>query len=427
MEGRLDYTFSMDSERPGQEEFYYITQSIDNGLAHAPALKFDVPPHDTDYTDGSEMYLKLVFMVMDSKGETLKSDDKVFLCNGAFGNFFSDCNVELNHHRLPAVTEVPYTSFLVNTLGTTKRYRDDLLDTISHTTTPSEGAPKITASSPKTNLINISQSREVTMYGKIPSDFLGSCGEPIPNNVRITISLQRNHENFILGHDDATKEYKIKLLKCTLFVKRIRMNTAAQNVLDGSIARGGFLKYRRLSTMMQPVHKGSLSHGWFNVFHGRVPSRIFFGLVKQLSHVGALNYYPMFFDTAGVSDVAFLVNGRHVMVESYKPTFRYIGDTATWNTSDITGPLLGLYQALGGFKNQDLGIGPREWINGMAIYATKLPHYDSSMATKMGSFDIQLAFSKPLSENYVLIAMGEFDHALEFEGPERKFSTVDLT
>ncbi len=428
---RLNYHFDVDEEQAGAEKYYYISQSIHQGL-NAHILEFDIAPHETDYTDGSEMYLKLVFNVTDKQGKDIKADDGVMLCNGALGNFFSQCEVELNNYKLPAVQDPAYSSFLTNVLGSTPQYRDGVLNTIALTKLPMANESNITGINQvfqRDNKASIAESKEVTLRGQVPSDFLATCAQLIPNNVHIRIRLQRAEDNFILGHQDATKEYKINLLKCTLFTKRVRFNDAGAGLLERSLGENGLLKYQRLHTVTDTIPHGRLYHTYSNVYHnGRLPSRVFVGLIKEAAFTGTLNYYPMFFETAGVSSMDFLVDGTHIMLEPYEPTFTY--EAALLNAdpddekSDVSGPVLGLFQALEGFAHRGSThnvIGAREWLRGFSIYAATLPCHGCNYSSN-GSFNVDIKFAKPLKGNHRLMVFGEFENVLEVMGPQREFS-----
>lgn len=437
MSERLNYHFNVDPDVPGQLEEYTQSITIDNGLkGSSNNIRFTVPPHDTDCTDGSEMDLELVFNVTDEDGTALDDSDDVFLCNGAFGNFFSQINVSLNGHPLPPVTEAAYTAFLVDRLGSSKAYRKSVLYPLGFTGKSLETHSAITGLNQISygdNKKKVANSKDVRLSGRIASDFLATCAHLIPNKVAMELSLIRNRDSFILGSSEAKKSYKINLKECTLGVKRVRLNPAGQELLEKSLATSGHLKYQRLSTRVQTVSLGSQSFRWNNIFHSsQLPSRVFVGLVNQKSYMGQLDYYPMFFESANVSSVRFLVDGREILPKPYQPKFKYVtrgdgGRALDHDNCEVSSPMRGLSKALGTFSNRatTVGLTEFEWLAGLSVYAATLPAY-GGMETPKGCLDVVIDFSPHIGPgSYVCLVMGEFDKVLEIKGPERSVTVTD--
>ena len=438
---RLNYHFSSGEHEAGLMESYYVPHTIDTGLSTANSLFFSVPPHDTDLTDGAATYLKLGFNVTAPDGAPLKVElfpgmsvntfegVPLGLCNGAFGNFFSSINLSLNGFPLPPVTEAPYTAFMVDIMGSGMGYQRNFLSAASGTSAYMSRTSKmgeLTWFPEMTFSKGLQEGMDHVLYGRLASDFLMTSSQLIPNNVRLDLTLSRQHTNFILGCQVTKVPIRLNLKEATLFVKRVRLNAAGMNLVNSSLASRGFLKYQRLITQVMPVPKASI-YRWPNIWStSQLPTRIFFGVVRQDSYQGVLDRQPMFFETANVARVRVVVNGRDILPEPFSPTITY--EEADPNKVDrqrsrAVGPIMGLSRALDLLTNRDAtqGISQEQWLEGYAIYAAELPHYGSA-ARLMGTVDIVIEFKEAPKTEYVCVAMAEFDQTLEVTGSQRSFN-----
>ena len=438
---RLNYRFSSNEDAAGQLESYYVPYTLDMGLSTANTVFFSIPPSE-DMTDGASTYMKLVFNVTKADGMPIEGPDfakmagtteqpilPLALCNGAFGNFWSQINVSLNGFPLPPVTEASYTAFLVDVMGSGWAYRRNFLEPASGLTNYIEFQSKITADTflgTPTASQRLATSNDVELYGRITSDFLMTSSQLIPDNVRIDISLARQNSNFLLAAPFMNHDLRLNLKEATLFVKRVRLNPAARTLVNNSLATRGFLRYQRLDCKAMPVPKAK-SYRWPNVWHtSDLPSRIFFGLVKSLSYHGSVKHQPMFFETANMHSVRVAVNGREILPETIKPQLEYLSGALVEQVdvakSQVLGPLMAMHRALDLITNRDsaIGITQQDWMRGYAIYAVDLPNYGSNK-TNPGTVDIMMEFKKAPTVDLMAIAMSESIQNIQVSGPERTF------
>ncbi len=191
---------------------------------------------------------------------------------------------------------------------------------------------------------------------------------------------------------------------------------------------------------VMPVSKSSIFR-WANIWPSNcLPSRVFFGLVNAASYRGDLKRKSLYFETGGVQKVRVLVNGREILPEPIvnhiksleaddknleaDPTLGRKGDVVLQSTQAL-GAVMAMTRALELLDNRDAsqGIPQDDWITGHAIYAVDLPGYGSN-SPKNGDIDIVMEFKGAPSEQYVAVAMGEFNEILACSGPERAISAA---
>ena len=210
------------------------------------------------------------------------------------------------------------------------------------------------------------------------------------------------------------------------------MNHAADTLINAALFQQGHLKYQRLANRTYQIPIGSKTFRWNNIFNsGQLPSRVFMGIVSQRAYFGEIHTYPMFFESVDVSSVRFLVDGREILSEPYKPTFKYIEEGPYKRVddvlSDVTGPYRGLMKTLGVYSDStsNPSLTADEWMRGLCIYGVTLPSY-GGMETPKGSFNVAIEFNGHLQMPHMCVVMGEFDRIIDVKGPERSIIVRDL-
>lgn len=424
MEDRLNYKFLCGNESddvPGVEGSFYTCNTVSQNI-DGSSVKLHIPPLPNHFMDTSEFYIKVALQVTKPDGTYLPVMDDpptganidVFPLAGFLNNLWSQCNIRLNGQPLPAGNDYPYIAQLFGILGTSKSVREKVLQTLSggmldpghgSVITPSDASLNISA------IDSIAGSRELILYGRIHSDFLVTLAQLLPDNVELDIELIRGRDSFALGSANPNADFRIKLNAVTLFVKRVEFNKAAQNVLRPIVDNGVHLKYLRYQSRVMFVSKDSSTFNWGNVFSGGpLPKRVFFFLVDQSSYSGSIDRRPTYCETAGLNELRFLVDGRDLMPEPYRPDF--IDDIVG---SDVKGPLLGLNSVIGVFHNQSdsqAATGDLDMLQGVMIYAANL-HHSVSNKQKLGSLDVSVSFQTPTPRSYTAICIGEFNQCLK--------------
>lgn len=438
MTDKLNYTFACGGEQvdePGVDKTYYSTVTVSQNI-DGSSVQLHVPPVPNHFLDTSEFYIRVALQVVNRDGTYIGGASEVaadawhdvFPLGGFLNNLWSQCNIRLNGVPLPPTTDYPYVAQLVDLLGTKQSLRDNLLNKISGGVVDTDVTSLITEEQAQMytmKSLSISGSKETVLYGRIQSGFLLSLAQLLPDNVELDIELTRGKDSFALGSANPAADYRIKLNSLTLFVKRVEFNNSAHNILRSVMAKDIHLKYQRFHSRVMYVPRDSRTFTWGNLFAGVLPRRAFFMLVDQSSYSGAINRRGTYCEAANVSEVRFLVDGRDILPEPYRPKIETIGDQVSMD-SDVSCVILGLHSVMGSFFKRDLdgpSIGVGDMQSGLLIYPVLLPRHQANQSSPPGSMDISVTFNANTLRSYTAICIGEFDQCIKVT-PAREITLV---
>ena len=429
MNDKLNYGFTCGDagadEKPGVDKAYYSAITVTQNTNGSNVL-LHVPPIPNQFLDPNEFYIRVAVQIVNADGTNIPSVGgepgvDVFPLTGFLNNLWSQVSVRLNGTVLPPTTDYPYVALLLSLLGTSSQAMDTAVRPLSYGIQDNDATSVITQEQSQNYplaMAAIADSKEFVLYGRLHCGFLVTLAQLIPDTMSLDIELTRSRDTFPLGSANPNAEYRIKLNSFTLFTKRIEFNDKAHKVLRSLLSREqAFLKYQRYQSRVMYVPKDSRTFNWGNVFSGSsLPKRIFFMLVDQSSYSGAINRRPTFCETADVGEVRFLVDGRDILPEPYRPRFFKVGDSDKISrSSDIKSVILGLQIACGNYfepVKQWPGMSTMEMIYGSMIYASRLPNYERDGAAA-GTLDIAVVFNTNAHRSYTAICIGEFDQCLK--------------
>ncbi len=227
--------------------------------------------------------------------------------------------------------------------------------------------------------------------------------------------LQRNAPKFVLMQP-AAKEYKIKFTEAVLNIRQLRVSPEVtlshrKLVKDNKPLRYPILQtegtYFTIASQMTSITKS-------NVIVGRLPSRIFIGLVLNKSFSGDWGTNPLYFERANLTQIALTINGQaatnspiHVnykeaevdAIEGYKSLYEVTGNTFTNGGLDLS---LAEYEE-GGFN-----------LYGFKLYQNfeELTYFTK---VRNGSVNVSMTFASPLSETMSVIVVYEHQHIVDID------------
>ena len=150
---------------------------------------------------------------------------------------------------------------------------------------------------------------------------LSTLRKVIPPNVKITITLQRNSDEFCLLSPKTADDYKIELdgLKITLkkYIVSHAIEAMYENALKGE--KKALLPMDRslLKTYTKQTGTSDLSH--YNIISGRqLPEQILVAIVDESAHRGNINKNPFNFKDFDLKEASLVVNGVHEPSELYR-------------------------------------------------------------------------------------------------------------
>jgi hypothetical protein len=420
MADRFKYQFAEDSSAPDLESSGYQRYTLDKGINSAGAVSFIVDGHHEAFIDPRQCYLKTVFRVVKGNGDTLPPDAQVFLTDCEGINLWQQVGITLNNTPIPPGNDYPYVAKITALLGTSGDHRSTVMGELAGFRMNPLGSSLVSLGPPTMHLMgiaNVANSAECCVYDKIYSDFLNSCVQLLPNRMQLGITLTRAKDSMVLASLDGDEDYKVEVMSCSLFVKRVYPNPAAKVVLDSALAEGGKLHYRRLQAVALPCAKGSRSWSWHNCFNGVAPRRAFMALINQESYYGSFQRMSNYLETAQVSTVRFSLDGREILPEPYHMEYKYTPDgMVDAEGSDVKSPFHGLTMVSGALFQpySELGLSKDEFLRGATIYAVDLAHSETAGPTQ-GSFDVSIEFASGLAEPMTVLVIGEYPKTLVFD------------
>ena len=416
----LNYHFSSPHDEPDIDFSNYQQFTIDKGINSSQSVQFLVEGHEESLIDLSQTFLKTTFRIVKDDGSTLPATASVFPTESYGVSLWSQASVSLNNAPLAPTNDYPYTGHVMELVGASPEARGMVQKTIGGFQMPNYKGSQIKFALKGSYLAaknTFKQSKPVTIYNRIYSDFMTSCSQYLPNKMQLGITLTRSKDAFVLGTDGNSAAFKIDIMAVSLYVKRVYLNKPARLMLESSLSNGGKLQYQRLQTVVYPCAKGSQSWNWHNCFSGLVPRRVFLVLVSQEAYYGSLKRTSMYLESGGVSSVRFCVDGREVMAEPYSSSFSYDADgKVDTDKSNATSAYAGFTRTIGCFSapRDYMGVEYKNYIDGSTIFGVALDHAASPRPIP-GSFDAHIDFSVPTTEAYMVIMVGEYPKTIAFD------------
>ena len=194
-------------------------------------LEFTIPGSGDEYTDLSQTYLHVECKVENSNGTNLVADKVIAPVNLLFYSLFSQCDIKWNDTLVTASSNmytyrcifeilVNYGPDALNSLYQSAFFHKDTAGNLdSLTVLP--GASDVDV--PKYNYgfhkrcSLVKESQVISLMGRLHGDILFQ-DRYLINNVEMKIRLSRNKHSFCLMGD--TNDYRLNLLKATLFVRK---------------------------------------------------------------------------------------------------------------------------------------------------------------------------------------------------------------
>jgi hypothetical protein len=411
------------------ERTFYIRQTLDRGLNQAGAFRFLIPADGSAFTDLNATYLKVKFRVIRSDGSKLDSTDAVFLGPGSLQALFSSCEVLVNGSTVSITNNYSYAGTLASYVGCSKVAREDIWSELSGGWTPQFPSSKITPSDSAffvKPIQGVAMSREVTLTGRVLSDFLMSCSQLALPNMALEVVLNRAPDSFALCSvsEDTTRRYKMDFSSASLFVRRVRMGQATMTRTMQSISGGdgGMLRCNRLSSIVTQVPDGALSFSFNNVYSGgELPFSFYVMFVSQRAFSGSLSDLPNFFEPGSVTSMKFMESGREIQPEAVETKFVFLKDGYSLDTiqSDATMPFLSMYKLLDSIAqpNGNVGMAYQDFLRGCIFWTAQLNSCGGRKVAPGGFLDVQVTFDheQHRPDPLHMICLGEFDRTVHFD------------
>lgn len=429
MEDKFQYHFASDPDAPRIESVGYQCYTADKGINSSRTVSFHVEGFPDSFIDTSKCYLSTTFKIVNADGTNLEINNEpdgqpspVFPTEHYGNNLWSQASVSLNSTQLPPNNDYAYTARFIDIIGASQENTRNYKNYLSGSSSLAYGGSKVSMADLNTYLIPkmaCAGSSPITVYNRITSDLMMSCGQLLPNGMSLGITLTKSKDNFVLCRDaDEDRSFKLEIVSVSFFVKRVQLNINGMQRIEKMLESGGKLLFQRLHTIAFPCPQGSRSWNWHNCFNGVVPRRVFLAIVSQEAYHGSWSRTSVYLESAHVSSVRFQQNGREIMPQPYNCSFVYHeGGRVNKEASDAKSAFAGLCRVTGSFDTPRLAVGIPSlyFLDSSTIFAVNLDHVEG-MGPASGSFDAFVDFAIPCREPYMIILMGEYPKSVVFDG-----------
>jgi hypothetical protein len=254
-------------------------------------------------------------------------------------------------------------------------------------------------------------SRVVDMLDKLHIDL---CFQErfIPADVGFRIRLVRNKDAFCLMSNNVNATYKIQIVDCKLYVRKVRLSPSVF-VAHAKALEIGNAKYpvNRVVCKTFTVPQGNLDFSQENLFSGVLPTRLVVGLVDNDAYNGTFPKNPYNFKNYNMTQLKLYLDGQQ---QNFNPI-----DMDFENNQYIRG-FLSIYQGSGKLgKDEGIDINRDDFSRGFTLVAwdltPDLAEHDHLNLTKEGTVRLDAKFRVALPNTINVIVYAEFESIIEID------------
>ncbi len=395
----------------GIEESIYEECRPNSSIEGQDVYEFDISGAGEDYADLSNSFLFVEFQVLKPAGGNLtEGTDKVGIINNALHSLFSQVDCWLNETLITRNSN----------LYSYKSYFEDLLShgveaQKSYLTAQGffkQDASKFEAADDPSFVTRFGKTvtgKKYQVMGRLHLDICQQ-NKAILNNVNIKIKLIKNKNSFALfnGTSGDNAEHKIKITDMAFYIRKIRLSDdvklAHMKQLEKEPAR---YHYKRVEMKSFTIPQNVSDINLEKVCDGKIPNKLFYGLVSNEAFNGDYHKNPYKFDNKGVNFVALYIDGKQVPANPFTPDY---------SNNKYVRPFYSLVEACGTL-NSPFGnnLTYEDYKSSNNIYGHDLtPHLsEGNIATRQkGNVRVNLKTSSQLSASQTVITYSEFDDTL---------------
>ena len=386
----------------------FIAIETKNNLAENTPIEFVINKYDQSYVDFSESYLDLsckVQKIKNGRRLDLGEHEKVIPNANLLNTIFQRVDLDVQGKVLTASTNTySYKSFIEYLFGYDKQTQDHkLTEQLFCLDGPGNHAvtdpTDLTDETMKTRAAAIAKSREFFVRGKLSVDFFNS-NKSIPNGVSVHIRLTRNKPEFIFNADltDATAPdgFKLTILSAKLWVAKIEPSvTAFKHHIESFEKTDAKYNFLHSNIWSKLLHKDATRFSESNIFSGNVPNFLILTFVKNKAFLGDYAYNPYEFVHAFINYLCVTIDGKPRPIQNYKFDFEKKNFLDGFHTLFDKSPHVP-------------PITTDSYTKGYFFVVIDLTDNSSGFSLinsgpKHGNVDLEITFSKPLDENYILL------------------------
>ena len=393
---------------------------VSNLMDTAP-IEFNVAGTAEEYVDLSQTMFHVIARVVNGDNSHLAGDAPVGPVNLFLPSLFSQVDVTLNEKLVSQPSNTyPYRALMETMLnygGETKTsqltqqlyYKDEAgkMDTVNPL------APDANAGLKKRHAF-ITGSKLLSMLGPIYADLFFQERLLLPG-VDLKLKFNRSKDAFCLLSSKPNANYKVKIEKAALYVRRVKVNPSVMI---------SHVKTLETSTAKYPVNKvdvrsfsiptGNLSLSKDNLFLGQLPNRIVVGFVDNDAYNGAYTKNPYNFKHLRLNYISVTVDGETVPMRPLRPSY------AEGPGQSYIHAYNSLFMGSGRlFTDKGLDIDRGDYVKGYTLYAFDLtPDLSDGChlnLVKQGNLRLELQFDVPLPNTINCLVLSESQGLIQID------------
>lgn len=394
-----------------------------SNITESGPIEFYVSGSGEEYLDLARTQLFVKAKIVKADGTDLEATTQVGPTNLFLHSLFSQVDVSLNERLISSSTNTYAYRAMLETLlnygDEAKKsqltmslfYKDTpgKMDTVNPLAEDDDANLELKARFAFTKSSNI-----VDMMGAIHSDVFFQ-ERLLLNGVNLRIKLNRAKNSFCLLSSATTPNFKVTITEAILYVRKVKV---ASSITLGHAAalRHTTAKYplRRVDCKVLTIPRGFSSFNPDNIFLGRIPKRIVFGLVDTEAFNGSYTTNPFNFKHYNLSQVGVYVDGEQI---PRKPlTLKFDADGG----ENFMAGFQTLFSGIGKLS-QDAGnqIARGDCGSGYTLFCFDLTpdqcSGDHFQLIKQGNLRVELHFAEPLPKTVNLIIYAESESLIEID------------
>jgi hypothetical protein len=388
-------------------------------ISQGTPIEFSITGAGQDYLDLSNTQLYVRAQIVKGNNEPIDAADHVGPINLFLHSLFSEVDITLNDTLVTASNNTyAYRSYLETILSYGNAAKTSQLtsalyykDNATHFEDANPHDNNAGNMGFKKRSVLIDEGRVVDMIGCVHSDLFFQ-DRFLPNDVNIRVRLVRNKDAFCLMSPVQGAAYKVKILECKLYVKKVKLSPSVFLAHAKALERGNVkFPIRRAICKTFTIPRGNLDATQESLFSGQLPTRIVIGCVDNDSFNGSYAKNPFNFKHMNLSQLKVYLDGQQQSVKPLEINFanhQYINAYAT------------LFMGTGKWmRDEGNQISREDFAGGYALYAFDLSpdqsEGDHFNLIKQGNVRLDLKFAQALPNTINVIAFAEFENILEID------------
>lgn len=280
-----------------------------------PTLEFEIVGDRNNFLDLQKIFLEIKCKILQNDNNNLRYDntstansDLPIFVNNTLHSLFSECTITANGIKISNSNGVyAHKAFIETEFSNSQEAKKTWLKCQGYTY---EEAPQTVTSTVFTERqAETRSSAEVTYFGKVAADIF-SCDKHLLSGVSLRISFVRSRPEFVLIHDDVTKNYKIKILQASLYVRKMTVSDQVFTAIEKTLTKTPALyHYTEVLPKTYLIPSGNRSWMKEDIFSKEPIRRFALALCTNAAFLGSKMSNPFHYQKFNLNEVTVYRNG----------------------------------------------------------------------------------------------------------------------